>query len=126
MYDYLEAVKEDVKDYLRENIDNYKGLNSNDLKDQLNADLWEEDRITGNASGSYFCNSYKAFECLFGNEYLLEEIENEFGPISSEDKYNWEALDVSIRCYVLNDAIYEALDELEEEGFINYEEEEDL
>ena len=38
---------------------------------------------------------------------------------------NWEYFDVTIRCYLLSQAISAAIDELEEEGKIQYQEEEE-
>lgn len=121
MYNYLEAVKNDVLQYIGENIE--KGeYTKEDLEEKLNNWLWVEDSVTGNASGSYFCSSYKAFECLFGNEDLIYDAKDEL--VLDESKlYDWEYLDVSIRCFVLSEAIGEAIEELEEEGFFKAEKE---
>ena len=76
--------------------------------------------MTGNASGSYTFNSYKAQEYVLDNMDLLEEMCGEFG-VDNEtigQKFldgSWEWMDVSIRCYLLGQAISEALDEVEEE-----------
>lgn len=59
-YNYLEAVKEDVKNYIDNEI-NFTDFDSlEELKEKLNDELWIEDSVTGNASGSYYCNAYKA------------------------------------------------------------------
>ena len=59
-YNYLEEMKEDIKTYLEENIE-YKYSDCSDLEelqDRLHDDLFCEDAITGNASGSYtFCRA---------------------------------------------------------------------
>ena len=46
MYNYLEAVKEDVKEYITENIDfsNFDGIE--ELKEKLSDDLWINDSVT--------------------------------------------------------------------------------
>ena len=75
-YNYLEAVKEDVKNYIDSEI-NFTDFDS--LEEKLNDDLWIEDSVTGNASGSYYCNSYKAEESIAHNWDLLEEALDEFG-----------------------------------------------
>lgn len=54
MYDYREAVKDDVRNYIAENItiEAYKGQRD-ELEEMLNEDLWTADSVTGNGSGSY-------------------------------------------------------------------------
>ena len=122
-YNYLEAMTEDIKDYIRNDAEldtNDLLYNRSDLEEKLHDDLWCCDSVTGNASGSYFCNSYKSMECVLDNIDLLHEMCNEFG-IEAEtigQKFldeEWEWMDVSIRCYLLGQAISEALDEIEEE-----------
>lgn len=54
MYNYLEAVKEDVKEYIEENIDLSEFGDIEELKEKLNEDLWINDSVTGNASGSQY------------------------------------------------------------------------
>ena len=120
MYNYLENVKEDVKEAI---FDNYtKEEIKENLEDReqfeqtLCDDLFVSDSVTGNASGSYYCNSYKASEALNGNWDLLREALYEFGcedvnPIEKGEEW----CDVTIRCYLLSQAISEALDEIEEE-----------
>ena len=74
MYDYEEAVRSDIKDYILENYDRNDLADfddEDDFKDCLIDILVNEDSITGNASGSYYCNSYKAQEALNGNMDLL-------------------------------------------------------
>ena len=122
-YNYLEAMTEDIKDYIKNDAEldvNDLLYNRSDLEEKLHDDLWTCDSVTGNASGSYFCNSYKSMECVLDNMDLLYEMCNEFG-IEAEtigQKFldeEWEWMDVSIRCYLLGQAISEALDEIEEE-----------
>lgn len=40
MYNYLEAIKEDVKEYIEENIDLSEFGDIEELKEKLNEDLW--------------------------------------------------------------------------------------
>lgn len=55
----------------------------------------------------------------------LEEACNEFGQdIGEAVKQGAEYCDVTIRCYLLSQAISAAIDELEEKGKIQYQEEE--
>ena len=49
MYNYYEAVKEDVLNYIKEEVD-MNGMDLNELKERLYEDLINEDIINGNAS----------------------------------------------------------------------------
>lgn len=116
-YNYLEAVTSDVLDYIKEeiNLDEWKG-NREGLEEKLNDELWTVDSVTGNASGSYTFNTWEAEENLAHNWELLAEALDEFGQDRTDVlRQGAEAMDVTIRCYLLGQAIAEALDELEEE-----------
>lgn len=116
-YNYLEAVTSDVLDYIKEeiNLDEWKG-NRDGLEEKLNDELWTVDSVTGNTSGSYTFNTWEAEENLAHNWDLLAEALDEFGQDGTDVlRQGAEAMDVTIRCYLLGQAIAEALDELEEE-----------
>ena len=116
-YNYLEAVTSDVLDYIKEeiNLDEWKG-NREGLEEKLNNELWTVNSVTGNASGSYTFNTWEAEENLAHNWDLLAEALDEFGQDGTDVlRQGAEAMDVTIRCYLLGQAIAEALDELEEE-----------
>lgn len=113
MYDYLEVLKDDIKMYLKDNNIEVTEDNREEIEMQLNDDLFIEDSVTGNASGSYFCNSYKAEEALVGNFDLLREALEEFGDTGLDFlEKGAEWADVTIRCYLLAQAISEVLDEI--------------
>ena len=114
-YNYFEAVKNAVLDYINENGIIVTTSNKDELADSLNDDLWTNDSVTGNGSGSYFFNTWKAEEALCHNLDLLGEACEEFGSTADLLKDGAEACDVTIRCYLLPQAISEALDELEED-----------
>lgn len=117
-YNYLEAMKEDVKQYINDNIElsDYAD-NMDDLKEMLNDDLWTEDSVTGNASGSYTFNRLEAKEYVDSNKELVNEMVEEFDCRSKVAEWwlnnDYESIDVSIRCYLLGQAISEVLEELE-------------
>lgn len=115
-YNYLEAVKADVMDYIHNEIDltEWRG-NRDGLEQHLNDDLWVVDSVTGNASGSYTFNSWKAEEYLSHNWDLLADAIGEFGGNADVLRQGAESCDVTIRCYLLGQAISEVLDELEDE-----------
>lgn len=125
-YNYLEAVTADAKSAIIENMNNWSFANREELEEVANDELWIDDSVTGNASGSYTFNAWQAEENLCHNMDELEEACNEFGQdIGEAVKQGAEYCDVTIRCYLLGQAINAALDELEEEGKIQYQEEEE-
>ena len=124
MYDYKEAVKEDILQYIRDEVELSAFDDMEELEEYLNKELWIEDSVTGNASGSYTFSTWEAEENLCHNFDLLAEAAAEFG--ESLDKIlkdGAEAADVAIRCYLLAEAVAEALEEIEEEFEEAHEEE---
>ena len=126
-YDYREAIKKDVREYIAENwskaeaIECIKAGGRDQMEEQLNDDLWLCDSVTGNASGSYTFNRAKAEEYVKDNLALCIDALQEFGvdeKTFGEKVYNeeWEYLDVIIRCNLLCEAISNVLDGLEEEA----------
>lgn len=131
MYDYLENVTADVRDYVKQEVDLSEWAGNRDgLEEKLNDDLWTCDSVTGNGSGSYTFNRVQAQIYVLDGMDELQEAVNEFG-IDSEtigEKFlesDWEYFDVTIRCYLLGQAIAAVLDDLEENGAFEEEEEED-
>lgn len=131
MYDYLENVTADVRDYVEQEVDLSKWAGDRDgLEEKLNDDLWTCDSVTGNGSGSYTFNRVQAQIYVLDGMDELQEAVNEFG-IDSEtigEKFlesYWEYFDVTIRCYLLGQAIAAVLDDLEEDGAFEEEEEEE-
>ena len=114
-YDYFAAVKEDVLNYINENNIVVTSENRDEVEQELNDTLFTCDSVTGNASGSYTFNAWKAEEYLCHNLELLREALTEFGYDMSYVERGAEACDVTIRCYMLGQAISEALDEIETE-----------
>lgn len=114
-YNYLESVKEDVRNYIEENAIVVTSNNREELEQELNDTLFTEDSVTGNASGSYTFSTWQAEENLCHNIELLQEALTEFGCDISYLEKGAEACDVTIRCYLLSQAISEVLDEIEEE-----------
>ena len=68
MYDYREAVKDDVLEYINNEI-NFEDFDTlEELEEHLNEVLFTEDSVTGNASGSYTFNTYEAEENICYDE----------------------------------------------------------
>lgn len=124
-YNYFEEMKQDIRKYIDENIDKENlteelenGVNG--AFDMLYDDMFVADEITGNASGSYTFNSYTARNYVLDNMDLLNEALTEFCEPADviTDKFlneNWEYFDITIRCYMLGQALTEVLEEIEEE-----------
>ena len=125
-YNYLENVTADAKQAILENLNYWSFTNREELEEVANDELWINDSVTGNASGSYTFSTWQAEENLCHNMDELEDACDEFGQdIGEAVKQGAEYCDVTIRCYLLGQAISAALDELEEEGKIQYQEEEE-
>lgn len=103
-YDYLYEVAADVANYI--NSRNLK-INEDYTVEDLLDDCMNSDEVTGNASGSYFCNAWRAEECLAHNWELTADALAEFGLNPLEE--GAESCDVLIRCHVLPEAIKIAL-----------------
>lgn len=120
MYNYLESMKKDITEYINNEINLADYSDRDELESSLNDDLFTEDSVTGNASGSYTFSRAQAQEYVTDNIDLLKDACEEFGTDAalvgewflSDD---WEKMDVTIRCYLLGQAIGEALDDMGDE-----------
>lgn len=125
MYDYRETVKDDVLEYINNEI-NFEDFDTlEDLEEYLNDELWTVDSVTGNASGSYTFSTYEAEENIAHNWDLLAEALEEFGNEENPISKGAEWCDVTIRCYLLGECIAAALEEIEDDFNEAHEGEED-
>lgn len=126
MYDYEEEVRDDIKVYILESYDRNDLADfddEDDFKDCLIDILVDEDAITGNASGSYYCDCYKAQEALNGNMDLLRDACEELD-LSNEEvgkrflDGDFEYFDCIVRCYIVTctSVVEDVVDELLEEN----------
>lgn len=123
-YNYYEAMKEDIKNYIAENYTreelDEKMLDLDNFSEDLNDDLWTVDSVTGNGSGSYTFSREKAKDYILSdldNVYLLREALKEFcidGDTIAEKflSEEWEYFDVTVRCYILGSVINNVLEDL--------------
>lgn len=123
-YDYREEMANDISAYIEERysaeeIAEKLAYERDDWETELYDDMMVADAVTGNASGSYTFNAWKAEEYICHNLDLLSEAVEEFGGDCDVLKDGAEACDVTIRCYLLGEVLSETLDEMESE----YEEE---
>ena len=114
-YNYMKAMTEDIKEYIKNEVTLSDYSDREELEEYLHDTLWTEDSVTGNASGSYTFNTYKAEEYIFHNLDLLAEAIKEFGCTENVLEKGAEWCDVTIRCYLLGQAIAEVLDDMEED-----------
>ena len=124
-YNYRKELCEDIRYWLKEN-DEWKAEyadengvwlrddNRDEIAQDLNDRLWVEDGVTGNASGSYTFNAWKAEEYLCLNLDLLGEAMSAFGCRLGEyyEEHGAEGCDVTIRCYLLGECIETVLNEM--------------
>ena len=112
MYDYKEAMKKDVLNWIEENGEfDY---------DVIYDSCWVNDSVTGNASGSYTFNRLQARDYIIegdGEDYFVDMVQEGFLSYEEIGKRicsgDWEYLDVSIRCYLLGEVISEALEDID-------------
>lgn len=114
-YDYEYHVKEDVRQYLEANWEKGKRITDDD-RITLHDDMFVSDSVTGNASGSYYCNAWNSEEAVCHNLDLLGEALDEFCVDSAtlREKMGGEWADVTIRCYMLGQVEGEVFDEWNE------------
>lgn len=119
-YDYRKQIRQDVKEYLEENLDYIKAkAEGSNISDVLYDELWVEDSVTGNASGSYTFNAKEAKEYVEENYDLAIQAYKDFGCLETLatdiEAENFERIDVTIRCHLLGEAISYVLEEEEVE-----------
>jgi hypothetical protein len=114
-YNYIEALKNDIRQYMEDNESYLNYTDREDLEEQLNDLLWTADSVTGNASGSYTFNRAEAKEYVMDNMPLAVDAFREFDQIEKFADYianeEYEAIDVTIRCFLLGQVLYEVLEE---------------
>ena len=118
MYDYREAMADNIKNAIEDNGE-FWGLaemTAEEAVELLTDNLWTNDAVTGNGSGSYTFNRALAKEYVLDNMELCVEAFKEFcaveqfaEKIANED---WEFLDVTIRCYLLPEMVESVVNEM--------------
>lgn len=120
MYDYRSIIADDIRDYIESHFTaeeiSEKLTDRDEWEQELNDDLWIVDSVTGNASGSYFCNTWKAEEAIAHNWDILADAIAEFGGDVDILRQGAESCDVTIRCYLLGECLSAVLDDLEAEA----------
>lgn len=114
-YDYEKAVREDVMEWLDENGERIATGPFGEVEyDKAYEEMLNDDSVTGNASGSYTFNRWKAEENICHNFDLLSEVVEENGGYAGNLLRSAEDADVMIRCHVLGQVLQDCLDEWNE------------
>lgn len=121
-YNYKEAMKADIRQWLQDNPEEYADTPSSQLYDSL-SDLMFDDNITGNTSyydSEYDCEEYIChnwdlfFEALFEFGELEEDLLDKFHEVNKNGTFaRWA--DCIIRCYLFSECLFEVLEEFEYE-----------
>lgn len=117
MANYLEQVTDSVRDVFDEYVDSYDtDMDADGIREQLYDDLWTDDSVTGNGSGSYTYDREEAKKYVMEDSDTVIEAIEEFGVDAKTvgEKFldqDWEYFDVTARCYVLGQAIDAVLEE---------------
>lgn len=117
-YDYWQEMRDDIRAWIDEHRDKSEGIITEREEQDIYDEMFINDSITGNASGSYTCNSWKAEEYICHNLGLLGEALDAFGADAETirekiDSAEWA--DVTIRCYLLYSVLAEVVKEWNEE-----------
>lgn len=128
-YNYIRAITDDVKDWIMNETDIPEtGLQEGKDDDFCNwaeEEMWDDDTITGNGEDFYGTEEFCS-KCLSENFDLLYEALHGYGSLQDDivSYYERKSLaryfDCMIRCHLLLDCIYKAVEELVAEGEIEY------
>lgn len=119
-YNYRKVMTDNIKDWILTNgiIKHAQNeeWNRDELAAWLNDELWNHDVITGNGAYGY-APEEKCQEFISSNLGLYFEAAREFSDFpTSETKWIYrnpaQHMDATIRCYLLYECIYKALEEL--------------
>lgn len=120
-HDYREEMRTDILSYIFEEIDGLNDMTAEELEqftdrdyiyERFYDDMFISDSITGNASGSYTFSTWKAEENLCHNLDLVEQAFYDFGLKAESGAFEPEYLDVTVRCYMLSDVLFDVADEI--------------
>ena len=108
-YDYFENVKNDVIDFIKDNE-----INVNEVdREELNEQLWIEDSVTGNGSGSYTFNANKAKEYVDDNKQGIIRVFLKYGNDGQRVISGLKRISKpGLRTYVKSDAVPKVLNGL--------------
>lgn len=110
-YFYKLEMVDELESMLKDSDVSFDGKNRGEAYQALQDLAFDRD-MTGNRTGSYWCNELKAERALLGNFDLVQDALDEFGmeSVSSPELISGEHLDVLVREHLLPQVIDEVLD----------------
>ena len=121
-YDYKRAITDEIKDWIVNDTDimenGYIDGRDDDLYNWIYDEVWTEDAITGNGAYGYNTEA-KCQEYVMSNLKLYFQAAKEFDDLKDLSWTDGKPachMDTTIRCYLLMDCIYQAIEELIKEN----------
>ena len=110
-YNYKDEMIDELDQMAKEAKIDFTGKNRGEAYEELQDLAFDRD-LTGNRTGSYFCNELKAERALLGNFDLIQDAVDDFGTesIDSPDLLTGEHLDILVREHLLPSVIDDVLD----------------
>ncbi|MFR0507722.1 hypothetical protein ACLUYE_00375 [Limosilactobacillus reuteri subsp. suis] len=110
-YNYKSEMIDELEDMIKDSDVEFDGKNRGEIYEELQDLAFDRD-LTGNRTGSYWCNEIKAERALLGNFDLIQDAVDDFGTesINSPDLLTGEHLDVLVREHLLPSIIDDVLD----------------
>lgn len=111
-YNYKSEMVDELESILKDSDIEFDGKNRGEAFEELQDLAFDRD-LTGNRTGSYWCNEIKAERALLGNFDLIQDAVDDFGTesIDSPDLLTGEHLDILVREHMLPQVIDEVLDD---------------
>lgn len=109
-YFYKLEMVDELESMIKDSDVSFDGKNRGEAYEELQDLAFDRD-LTGNRTGSYFCNELKAERALLGNFDLIQDALDDFGmdSVSSPELFSGEHLDVLVREHLLPQVIDEVL-----------------
>lgn len=110
-YNYREAVYKDCFNFIKGMfcVQDYEA--DEYYKYSLMNDAFLDSSVTGNETGAYWDSAWEAEEAICHNLDLYVEAINAFGNSVFENFCSAKAMDVTIRCYLLDECFCRAFDD---------------
>lgn len=110
-YNYKSEMIDELEDMIKDSDVEFDGKNRGEIYEELQDLAFDRD-MTGNRTGSYWCNELKAERALLGNFDLVQDALDELGmeSVSNPDLLTGEHLDILVREHLLPQVIDEVLD----------------
>ena len=110
-YNYKSEMVDELESMIKDSDIDFTGKNRGEAFEELQDLAFDRD-LTGDRTGSYFCDELKAESALLGNYGLVQDALDDFGmeSVDSPDLLTGEHLDILVREHLLPAVIDEVLD----------------